>query len=257
MRRRDVALLGIAAVAATVFARLGVWQLDRLTQRRGRNALIVERLRDPPVPLAALPPDTAAAHFRRVVIEGRYDYAHELSLTDRSRDGSPGVHVITPLRVAGTDTAYLVDRGWVYSPDAMTIDRARWREGERVSGTARVQELPPALPEAATRTGHPADARWLSPDSIGRWAGYPVAAVLLALDGDTSTASTSVPARSPPPPLDEGPHLSYAIQWFSFATIAIVGTLVAVLRTPVRTVPLAPGGRDAQAGARDIAEDGG
>jgi len=81
--------------------------------------------------------------------------------------------------------------------------------------------------------------------------------VLLALEGDTSTASTSVPARSPPQPLDEGPHLSYAIQWFSFATIAIVGTLVAVLRPPVRTVPLAPGARGRRPTARDIAGDGG
>ena len=26
-----------------------------------------------------------------------------------------------------------------------------------------------------------------------------------------------------PPSLDEGPHRSYAIQWFSFAAIALVG----------------------------------
>jgi surfeit locus 1 family protein len=248
---RSVAFLCLAAVAAAIFVRLGVWQLDRLAQRRRRNALIVERLRDPPIALAAMPRDTAAAHFRRVVIDGRYDYTHELSLTDRSRDGSPGVHVITPLRVDGTDTAYLIDRGWVYSPDGTTIDRTRWREGDRVAGVARVQELPPALPQAATRAGYPGDARWLSPDAIGRWAGYPVAPVLLALDGDTSTTSTSVPARSPPQPLDEGPHLNYAIQWFAFATIAVVGTLVAVFRPPARTVPLAPPAPAVPVGARD------
>jgi cytochrome oxidase assembly protein ShyY1 len=27
----------------------------------------------------------------------------------------------------------------------------------------------------------------------------------------------------PLPPLDDGPHLSYAIQWFIFSTIALVG----------------------------------
>jgi cytochrome oxidase assembly protein ShyY1 len=31
--------------------------------------------------------------------------------------------------------------------------------------------------------------------------------------------------------LDDGPHLSYAIQWFAFATIAVVGAGIVVART--------------------------
>ena len=41
-----------------------------------------------------------------------------------------------------------------------------------------------------------------------------------------------VPQRVPTPPLDEGPHLSYAIQWFSFAAIALAGTVMAVFVMP-------------------------
>lgn len=223
---------------ATLFARLGFWQLDRLAQRRARNALVVERLREPPVPLAALPRDTALSHFRRAIVQGRYDYSHEVSWIDLSREGAPGVHVLTPLRQAGTDTAVLIDRGWVYSADGMSIDRARWREPDSVAGIGRVQEIGPPLPEDATRTGHPDEVRWLSPDSLSRWAGYPVASYYVALEGDTSSVAKATPVRTPPPPLDEGPHISYAIQWFSFAAIAVFGTIVAVFRPPTRLVPL-------------------
>jgi surfeit locus 1 family protein len=237
---RNIAFLACAAVMATLFARLGVWQLARLDERRARNALVIARLGEPPIGLADVPRDTALAHFRRVKLEGRFDYAHEVAWTNLSREGSPGVHLLTPLRRAGTDTAVLVDRGWIYAPDGMTIDRGRWQEGDTISGVGRVQEIGPGLPEAATRTGHPDEIRWLSPDSVARRAGYPIAPYFIALEGDTSTASMKVPARSPPPALDEGPHMSYAIQWFSFATIAIVGTVVAVFRPPTKLIPLYP-----------------
>ncbi|HWZ61243.1 MAG TPA: SURF1 family protein [Gemmatimonadaceae bacterium] len=230
---RNIVFLMCAAVMATLFTRLGFWQLSRLAERRARNALVIQRLAQPPVALAALPRDTAVAHLRRVVLDGRYDYAHEMAWTNLSHDGSPGVHLLTPLRRAGTDTAVLVDRGWVYAPDGMTVDRARWREADTVSGIGRVQEIGRPFAEPATRVGHPDEIRWLSPDSVGRWAGYPVAPFYVALDGDTSIAK---PVRTPAPALDEGPHLDYAIQWFSFAAIAIFGTIVAVFREPPRVI---------------------
>ena len=223
---------------ATLFARLGFWQLARRAERLDRNALVTQRLGDPPVALAALPGDTADAHFRRVLLAGRYDYAHEVAWIDLSREGSPGVHLLTPLRRPGTDTAVLVDRGWVYAPDGMTVNHAQWREADTAAGIGRVQEIGPPRLEAATRTGHPDAIRWFSPDTIAAWAGYPVAPYFVALEGDTSTASFTRPARTPPPTLDEGPHMSYAIQWFSFAAIAIFGTAVAVFRPPTALIPL-------------------
>jgi surfeit locus 1 family protein len=42
-----------------------------------------------------------------------------------------------------------------------------------------------------------------------------------------------LPVRQPAPALDPGPHLGYAIQWFSFAAIAITGWLVLVMKSTV------------------------
>jgi surfeit locus 1 family protein len=239
-RPRNIVFLAFAVASAALFARLGVWQLSRRQERIARNAMVVERLAEPPVTVAALPSDTALAHFRRVTVAGQYDYGHEFAWANRSREGSPGVNLITPLRQVGTDTAILVDRGWVYSADGENVERSQWREPDTVTAIGRVQLLPGPLPQTATRVGHPDEVRWIDRDLLSRWAGYPIAPYIVVLEGDTSTASFTVPSRIAPPPLDEGPHLSYAIQWFSFATIALVGTIVAIFRPPTTLVPFAP-----------------
>ncbi len=49
-----------------------------------------------------------------------------------------------------------------------------------------------------------------------------VPVVLLAL-GDTVPRDVSKPSRVPPPSPSEGPHQSYAFQWFGFALVFVVG----------------------------------
>ena len=84
-----------------------------------------------PVNVRDLPRDSAAARFRRVRITGVPDYEHELIYAARTRRGSPGVNLLTPIRIAGSDTAIIVNRGWVYSPDGSSVDRARDVRGLR------------------------------------------------------------------------------------------------------------------------------
>jgi surfeit locus 1 family protein len=227
----DAAFLLVSFCVGLLFLRLGVWQLERLAERRARNALVVRRLAEPPRAVAELPRDTAAAHYMIAHFFGRYDFAHELLLAYRSREGSPGVHFITPLRVPGMDTAVLVDRGWVYAPDAETVDSMRWREPADVDATGYIQELPTIGRGSAALPGRASHVRWLDPAAIARATGYPVAPYLMMLSGDSSTRSLRVPARVPPPPLDAGPHLSYAIQWFAFAAIALVGVPAGFVRS--------------------------
>jgi surfeit locus 1 family protein len=238
--RWNVAFLVASVAMAVLFVRLGVWQLHRLGERRAKNATVLARLAIPPVPLSDLPRDTALAKYRRVRVAGTYDFAHEVVLTGRTREGSPGVHVVTPMRQAGSDSEVLVDRGWVYSPDASHVDQLQWREPLRVDTTGYVETFAhragaPSLPGRTFRL------RWLEPDTVALAAGHPIARFFVVLDGDTSASSFHVPARVPPPPLDEGPHMSYAIQWFSFAVIAVVGAGIAVFgpatRSPLIDLP--------------------
>lgn len=218
MSLRTTVFCLLAVLAAAVFVRLGFWQIARLHERQARNVAIAARERVAPAPLASLPRDSSA-HHRRATLEGRFDYDHELVLTSRTRRGSPGVELFTPVRAAGTDTAVLVNRGWVYAPDGATVDRARWREGDtaQVSGTVELY-APDAGSTTTARDAHV--IRRASRQEVAAKLPYPVAPYFLVMSGDSST---SHPARREPLALDDGPHRSYAFQWFSFAVIALVG----------------------------------
>ena len=197
-----------AAIIAVVCVRLGLWQLDRLEQRKARNATIAAAFHEPPMS-AELARKGGATRFRRVTATGRWDYGRESVVSGRTRNGSPGVHIVTPM-ILGDSEEILVNRGWVYSPDARTIDLPRWREGDRGQFVGYVDELPSAL----------------QPSSPAR--PYVVA---LADSGSQPAAAGERPVRLPIPAFgDEGPHLSYAVQWFSFAAIALIGTPIVVRR---------------------------
>lgn len=244
MSYRNVVFLTVSVLMAALFARLGVWQLHRLGERRARNALVMARLATRPVPLAALPRDSAMAHYRRVHLVGTLDFDHEVVVVNRIRDGSPGVHLVTPLRPDAPtwgDTAVLVNRGWVYAPDGASVDHARWREPSRFDGMGYVQEFAAGRGSPAAVSTHPERLRWLDPDVVSRRAGYPIGRYYVVADVDAPNATPETPARVPVPTPDDGPHLSYAIQWFSFAVIALVGAFFAVFgRSRSTSLPSGP-----------------
>lgn len=224
MRRGTVVFLVLAAIVAAVCVRLGIWQLDRLGERRAANALVSARLDSGVVDVRRLPADTALARYRRVTARGTYDFEHEIVLSGRSRSGSPGVNLLTPLRVPGSDTAVLVNRGWVYSPSARDIDRAEWQEPAEAEVTGFVATFIDPTTGVTIVSGQPRTIRWLDPRTIDSLIPYPVLPFyVVTTDTGAVLARDGVPARLAPPPLDEGSHLGYAFQWFSFAAIFLGG----------------------------------
>jgi surfeit locus 1 family protein len=227
MSRRSIVFCAFAVLAAAVCMRLGVWQLARLGEKLRRNESIVQQQRAAPADITRLPRDTASAHYRSALVAGRFDYDHELVLSGRTHAGSPGVDLITPVRLPGSDTAVLVNRGWVYSPDGGRVDRARWRESDSAAVTGYVEVYAPDAGVTAS-AADPRIVRRVSRSEIASKIPYPVAPYYLVATGDT--ADGAHPARHGTPALDEGSHRSYAIQWFTFAAFALAGALMIVLR---------------------------
>lgn len=226
LNRSRALFLIIALGVAAVCVRLAFWQLHRLHDRRAANAVAYAARDLPPVPLPGPHP---ALIERRVSARGVYDHEHDFVVRGRVYKETPGVEIVTPLRLPGTDTALLVLRGFVPSADAVGADPDTLREpGEHlVSGIA--------LPlESARDSGAPraADGRitWRDIDhGMARALPYPVYPVFLLQVDDPSLPRW--PRRLTPPVLDEGPHKSYAIQWFGFALIFGIGGIVWVWRT--------------------------
>jgi len=205
VQRRDIALMIVAVLIAAGCVRLGIWQVRRLEQRRARNALLAARWALPPLE-ARRTISVDSVRERRVIVHGVFDFSAEQAWRGRSFEGTPGVMLVTPLRLAD-GSAVLVDRGWVPSPDAYHVDQAQYRE-----------------PDTATVIG----LGMIPPRGRGdvSTAGY----LPFVIQMEKPDPARGLPRRWPAPVLDDGPHLSYAIQWFSFAMIALVGT-AALLRS--------------------------
>jgi surfeit locus 1 family protein len=223
-------VLSILAISFAILCiSLGFWQLRRLSARQTANALMASRRFAPEVPLDSLPKDTATAHFRRARVRGVYDYPNEIVLTLRGRNGSPGVNILTPIRRAGSDTAVLVNRGWVYSPDGVSVDTKQWREQDSVDANGFVEVFPTMGPFDAPNPARPRSMRRLDRAGMRQLFPYPIANYYIVLTD--SARSGSGPPRVEPAQLDEGPHRNYAIQWFSFAAISIVGLVIFLRNT--------------------------
>lgn len=253
-RRRALAV--VALLVAVVCAGLGVWQLNRHGETGAENERRRARLEAPPVRIggargrrALAPADSLA--WRRAVARGRFAYGEEIVLAPRSWSGSPAVYLLTPL-VLDSTTALPVLRGAVPSPDGFhaTIARARppvspSEDGstDRRTPTVRVRGvlLPgpgprePRGPDTMRAAGRAyrvlAGLDLARVDSLLPWR---VPAVYLHADSGVARVRSGdgppLPIPVPPPEPEDGPHLAYAIQWFSFAAIALVGGLVVFFR---------------------------
>lgn len=224
---RNVLAVIAVLVTATTCTVLGFWQLGRYREREAVNAELRAALAAPPRPLPAdAGPGPALAAPGRWTVRGRFDEARQFLLIGRSRDGYPGVHVVTPLLRDDGGPAVLVDRGFVPADDAATAVPPTEPDTAARAVTGLVEPIVPrpgnsmwqASPSARMRLW---STRWLVADSVARALPYPVAAVVLReLEGEGVPAA---PARSRAAMANTSMHLSYAGQWFFFALVALVG----------------------------------
>ncbi len=213
----------LVLAAAAVCIRLGIWQLDRLDQRRAFNNQVETMRAAPQLDLnQSVPADISSMEWRAVTVSGKYDFENQLALRNMYNGDQYGYHLVTPLLFNGT--AVLVDRGWI-SPDA------DWRSFDEpgeitVSGQLRLGSGKPAI-------GGVADALPAVGEKLVIWNNfdmahmipqfpYPILIVYLQPNADVADTIPPIPYQ-PVIELTEGTHFGYALQWFSFATILLIG----------------------------------
>lgn len=224
--RRAAVLVAVAVVVASTCVALGFWQLRRLDERRSLNARILDRRSAAPLRIEGASSGSNALPYRRAVAEGTYDVHNEVLVYGRSLNGEAGHQVVTPLVLADGD-AILVLRGWV--PFAMQTAPVRGAapaaNDVEVSGSLVPDEGAGSTVPDADRVVPALDV-----DGIASTLPYEVFPLPLQLARQMPSQPGSLPAPVPSPELSEGPHLSYAIQWFSFAAVAISGAAILLRR---------------------------
>lgn len=216
-----VVLLGMAFLA-----RLGIWQLDRLEQRKARNAEIFQQLELPPLSLADEPlaGDLDSLKIRRAVARGEYDFSHQVALVYQNWMDAPGIHMITPLVIEGSSQAVLVDRGWLPIDQAAPENWQQFDESGLVNVTGLIR-LSETLPAKAGDVPHQPVAEpqseWYRVDieAIQAQMPYELLPVYLLRSPPQGRDVTLPYEIEPDLDLSNGPHLGYAIQWFIFALI--------------------------------------
>ena len=215
----------LCLLLVVVFINCGFWQLRRLHQKQHRNDLIHAREAAAPTSLDdALRAGAAGAVYRRVEVEGRWDVEDTVLVRSRSLDERPGFHVLTPLLVG--DDAVIVNRGFAplgggSDEDILSNVRPTDTGTVTVEGILRASETRGSI-GPQDRAGRQLVVNRIDVPRLQQQVDAPLAPVYLQLTGPAPEAGT-FPEVLPLPATDEGPHRSYAVQWFIFATVGIVG----------------------------------
>jgi surfeit locus 1 family protein len=214
----------LALGLVVLFANFGFWQLSRLEARQAYNALLEERLNAPAVPFEEINADEGELAYRPVLASGVFDPEHEVLQRSRSHQGQPGYHVLTPL-VLESGRAILVDRGWVpYELDEPPVAEALPPEGTiTLEGVLLPRQEPPGFGARDPAEGELKALFWVDTERLSGQMPYGLEPVYLQLAMQLPPQSGRYPIPPEPLVIDDGPHLGYALQWFSFALIGIVG----------------------------------
>lgn len=227
----------LVVIGMGILIRLGIWQLDRLEQRRQFNSRVSGQIQQPRLELSvsSIAFELEDMEYRDVVVHGEYDFENQIALRNQAWQDRYGVNLITPLKISGTDQVVLVDRGWIPSQD---MDPSNWSVYDKagqveVNGVIRRSQNKPDF-------GRISDTVPSAGGKLYLWNLVNIPQIETQLPYELlSIYISQSPDNSPDGPpfrkeiqldLTEGPHLSYAIQWFSFAGILAVIYLFYVYR---------------------------
>ena len=229
----------VVVLLVILMVNLSFWQLRRLHERRSFNSEVRARTTAAAQPFdAVVPPGTSIDGARKdewttVTVSGTFDPAAQILIRNRTLDGAPGFHILTPLR-RPDGTAVLVVRGWIplTSANSSAPDVPPPVAGTvTIDGRVRPTQNPGALAARDPAAGILTTMARVDIPRVQQQTSYPLAPVYVEMSASTPAPSGGLPVLVPLPELDDGPHLGYAVQWIIFSICAIVGWFVLVRKS--------------------------
>ena len=254
-QRRWIGFTLFTVFMLALFVRLGIWQFGKLSVRRSTNAILTANQAAAPAPLFSVlsgsgPGATVGARleWRTVTLTGHWDAAHQVLLRNRTFDSVDGYEVITAL-VPSSGPALLVNRGWIPQGSSSAAPaKVPVPQSGTVTVVAWLRQSQPPHPSSSLPAGQ---VLAINAAAIGAAAGYPVLDGYAVLAKETPS-QPGAPTLLPGVVIDDGPYLSYGIQWFLFTGVAVVGWWIFV-RKEAET---AQGEADSDGGDAEIPDRG-
>lgn len=217
-----MAIIGalVLAVLLPAFISLGLWQWRKAEAKTALQAELDSRSHGAAIALPTTPVDIDSLRHRRVSLSGNYDAARQVLIDNRLHQERAGYHVITPLRLDGSDMHVLVNRGWLPAPaDHRILPVAEVPAGP-VELTGIVLAPASRFFNLAPQPTSGWEPVWQNLD-VARFQGavdYPLQALVVQLDAESPGGFLR---EWPRPDERADRHRSYALQWFGFAAASL------------------------------------
>ena len=221
----------VFALVISTFA-LGMWQLSRLDERRSYNSIVTSQFGQPTEQLSSLLQSFEEGSdilYRVAEVSGEFDPSKQIYVVNRSQNGIAGVHVVTALKTLENSLFIAVNRGFI--PRSVYLE-------------ANPGDLSPPIGEVDVRglviagkkddRGYGDEMAEIDLAVLSDYWEIELASVFLQREELNAVAEIPIPL--PLPDLTEGPHLSYAVQWFIFMTIALIGYPLVLRKVSKETV---------------------
>jgi len=229
LTRRWLGYLGLAVLFAVICVALSMWQVARTNEAREGNRLIHENYTSTPRPLSEVLPRLdsyrASQEWTQVTMTGTYLRADQLLVRNRPMDGNPGFDQLVPL-LLDDGRVFVVDRGWLPTGNKQdTPDTVPQPADGEVTVVVRIRAGQPTFDGRSAKAGQIATIHL---PTVKKLVDRPTYTGAYGLMVSESPGVSTVPRSYAEPALDEGLHISYAIQWILFGVMAFLGLAYAI-----------------------------
>ena len=198
------------------------WQYTRGVDRQARNNVIEERIARAPIDLTARDEVLGNNEWQSMTITGRFDSTQQILLRNRYWEGKYGYEVLT-LFTSTSGEKFWVDRGWVQAgATATTAPVVTAVPNTEVSITGRFR-LDSSLPQGSF-FALPASGEGLVSELNAQAKLDTEKFYIDLLSGSEASLTPAAPAQLPP--LSDGPHKAYALQWLFFGGLIVYGRIL-------------------------------
>ncbi|MGJ9371580.1 SURF1 family cytochrome oxidase biogenesis protein [Nesterenkonia sp. CF4.4] len=217
--------LGICALFAVACVFLGQWQIDRREIALEEINRIVDNYDQDPISYAEARElfDAAEEQDEWTVVELRGEYLAQDSrlVRNRGHSGSVGYEAVVPFAVADTDDVVVIDRGWLPT-DSTDGSQPALNPAPPEGEVDLVARIRPAEPEI-NRGAPEGQLASIDLEEYQDQLGYDLLTGGYGLMAEEAPAPEVAPRQLIRPSQDEGPHLSYSMQWITFGLLGFIG----------------------------------